>query len=116
MSVSKEVLEDDNKKDQYWCRCVWKPLAFDALPAIELKKVEAIEVEKSQDRDNNGWEECGQDEEEEHVPWNRISRSSSKVEEAQEKWKDVIELAWKANSEEQEDEPKHEQKQEKGQE
>ena len=31
-----------------------KPLAFDALPAIELKKVEAIEVEKSQDRDNNG--------------------------------------------------------------
>ena len=50
------------------------------------------------------------------MPWNRISRSSSKVEEAQEKWKDVIELAWKANSEEQEDEPKHEQKQEKGQE
>ena len=78
------------------------PLAFDAPPAIEYKQ-----VEKSHAEDNNGSEECGQDEKEEHVP----GKSSSEVEEAQEKWKDVIEVALKANTEEQEEEHKHEQKQ-----
>jgi len=108
-SISEEVLEDDKEKTTTKEVSINAsesekplPLAFDAPPAIEFKQ-----VEKSHSEDNNGPEKCGQDEKEEHVPGNR----SSKVEEAQEKWNDVIEVALKANTEEQEEEKKHEQNQ-----
>lgn len=100
-------LEEDDEKSaaatkEISCDVSEKPLAlaFTAPVAIEFKKLEAIQFEESANEEDKNPDERQQPDE--NMNEKKISESNSKSEEAEEKWKDAVDIAVKSKSEEKE--------------